>query len=104
MATTPNDAPHILQAKQAAVEQDLDLTTAFTALNLAGEFYQQELADTEKLRGHLKRVRKRLREIHGILADDNIPDAKKVKKIRFIANLLLPAPPPITQQEKSPAD
>ena len=41
MATTPDDPPHILKAKQAATEQSLDLVAAFTALNLAADFYRE---------------------------------------------------------------
>lgn len=99
MATTPDDPPHILRAKQAAAEQGLDLAPAFTALNLAAQFYRESQAaspatpekdETTKLRHILKNVRKRLRQLHEILAAEDIADAKKVKKIRFVVNLLLP--------------
>lgn len=110
MATTPDDPPHILRAKQAAAEQGLDLAPAFTALNLAAQFYREsqvaspaapEKDDTTKLRYILKNVRKRLRQLHEILAADDIADAKKIKKIRFVVNLLLPPPEPPTQPEKA---
>jgi hypothetical protein len=98
MATTPDDPPHILKAKQAAAEAGLDLAPAFTALNLAAQFYREGQAttpppaeETTKLRHILKGVRKRLRQLHEILAAEDIPDAKKVKKIRFVVNLLLPS-------------
>lgn len=48
-------------------------------------------ADLTKLRYILKNARKRYRQLKEILAAEDIPDAKKVKKIRFIVNLLLPA-------------
>ncbi len=101
MATLPSDPPHILQAKQAAAEAGLDLEPAFTALKLAAQFYRDSQADssptpeeTTKLRHILKNVRKRLRQVHDILTDSGIPDAKKVKKICFVINLLLPSQPP----------
>lgn len=97
MANTPADPPHILKAKQAAAEQGLDLVDAFTALNLAAQFYRkspppaasldEELA---KLRHILRNARKRYRQLKEILAAENIADAKKVKKVRFVVNLLLP--------------
>ncbi|MGI4833282.1 MAG: hypothetical protein ACRYFK_07455 [Janthinobacterium lividum] len=100
MATTPDDPPHIFKAKQAAAEQGLDLVAAFSALNLAAEFYRQEpappaapapdAADVDKLRRILRNARRHLRSLHEVLAAEDIPDAKKVKKIRFLANLLLP--------------
>lgn len=99
MATTPDDPPHILKAKQAAAEQGLDLAPAFTALNLAAQFYREsqvanpptpEKDETAKLRYILKNARKRYRQLKEILAAEDIPDVKKVKKIRFVVNLLLP--------------
>ena len=38
----------------------------------------------------LKNMRKRLRQVKEILAAEDITDAKKLKKIRFVVNLLLP--------------
>jgi hypothetical protein len=38
----------------------------------------------------LKNMRKRLRQIKEILAAEDITEAKKLKKIRFVVNLLLP--------------
>jgi uncharacterized protein with WD repeat len=38
----------------------------------------------------LKNMRKRLRQIKEILAAEEITEAKKLKKIRFVVNLLLP--------------
>ena len=38
----------------------------------------------------LKNMRKRLRQVKEILAAEDITDAKKLKKIRFVINLLLP--------------
>lgn len=110
MATTPDDPTHILKAKQAAAEQGLDLAPAFTALNLAAQFYRESQAaspaapekdETTKLRYILKNVRKRLRQLHEILAADDTADAKKVKKIRFVVNLLLPPPEQPPQSEKA---
>lgn len=97
MATLPPDPPHILQAKQAAAEAGLDLEPAFTALNLAAQFYRESpppvaTPDEElaKLRHILKNARKRYRQLKEILAAEDITDAKKVKKVRFVVNLLLP--------------
>ena len=97
MATTPADPPHILKAKQAAAEQGLDLVAAFTALNLAAEFYRESppsapAPDEElaKLRRILRNARQRYRQLKEILDAGDIPDAKKVKKVRFVVNLLLP--------------
>lgn len=75
------------------MEAGLDLTPAFTALNLAAEFYRNNRLNNttpdENARA-LRNMRKRLRELKQILADADIPDAKKVKKIRFVVPLLLP--------------
>lgn len=98
MATTPVDRPHILKAKQAAAEQGLDLVAAFTALNLAAEFYRESpppapAPDEElaKLRRILRNARQRYRQLKEILDAGDIPDAKKVKKVRFVVNLLMPS-------------
>ena len=45
----------------------------------------------------------RLRQLHEILRAEDISDVKKVKKIRFVANLLLPPPEQPAQPEKAPA-
>jgi uncharacterized membrane protein YccC len=96
MATLPPDPPHILKAKQAAAEAGLDLEPAFTALNLAAQFYHESppaaAPDEElaKLRRILRNARQRYRQLKEILAAEDIPDAKKVKKVRFVVNLLLP--------------
>ena len=97
MAAAPDDPPHILQAKQAAAEAGLDLAPAFTALNLAAQFYRESQApaappaeETAKLRHILKNARKRYRQFKEILVAEDITDTKKLKKIRFVVNLLLP--------------
>ena len=102
MATTPPDPPHILQAKQAAAEAGLDLVPAFSALNLAAEFYLARKATKLDANARaLRNLRKRVRQMSDILADADLPDAKKVKKIRFLVNLLLPGGEP--EQQKVPA-
>ena len=92
MSTTPADPQHILQAKQAAAEAGLDLAPAFTALNLAAEFYRkrrQGVPPDDPARV-LRNVRKRLRQMNEILTDADTTDAKKLKKMRFVLSLLLP--------------
>jgi hypothetical protein len=96
MPALPPDPHHILKAKQAAAEQGLDLAPAFSALNIAADIYRElkPARQADDQARALRNMRKRVREMKAILADADIPDAKKVKKIRFLVNLLLPEAPP----------